>query len=216
MKKVKYLIISSLLIVSGCKKENVYPYPCLDGNCNTVFYIDTFVSPGAKLDVDGYWKIKYNGLQYFTIKGELAELNPQYVVNNVPLVETKYDSDYWIAFDSIKFKTPMYSYLSWFSNNSLDKPLPVGTKTYTITQLSKMTDLYNLSGYQITKNMCLNCPYTPTLLGTYSKYNYHPTQNIFFDKAMIGDTASIFIQVTFNSEAGRKEIREKEMKIIFK
>ena len=216
MKKVKYLIISSLLIVSGCKKENVYPYPCLDGNCNTVFYIDTFVSPGAKLDVDGYWKIKYNGLQYFTIKGELAELNPQYVVNNVPLVETKYDSDYWIAFDSIKFKTPMYSYLSWFSNNSLDKPLPVGTKTYTITQLSKMTDLYNLSGYQITKNMCLNCPYTPTLLGTYSKYNYTPTKCIFFDKQMIGDTASIFIQVTYNCDNGRREIREKEMKIIFK
>ena len=64
--------------------------------------------------------------------------------------------------------------------------------------------------------MCLDCPYTSTLLGTYSKYNYYPTQNIFFDKAMIGDTASIFIQVTFNSDVGIKEIKEKEMKIIFK
>ena len=138
---LRNILIGSVVFLLGCKKEPIYPYPCLDGNCNTTFYIDTLVSPGAKLDIDGYWKIKYNGLQYFTIKGELAELHPQYVVNNVPLVETKYDSDYWIAFDSIKFKTPMYSYLSWFSNNNLDKPLPVGTKTYTINQLSRMTDL---------------------------------------------------------------------------
>ena len=213
---LRNILIGLVVFLLGCKKEPTYPYPCLDGKCETKFYIDTFSSPGAKLDIDGYWKVKYIGLHYFTIRGELAELNPKYVINKIPLVETKYDSDYWIIFDTLKFKIPTYSYLSWFTKDNLSKPLPVGNKTYNITNLSKMTDLYNLAGYQITKNMCLDCPYTPTLLGTYSKYNYHPTQNIFFDKSMIGDTASIFIQVTFNSDAGRREIREKEMKIIFK
>ena len=37
----------------------------------------------------------------------------------------------------------------------------------------------------IQKNMCMDCPYTPTLLGTYSKYNYTPRQQIFFDNEMI-------------------------------
>jgi hypothetical protein len=32
---------------------------------------------------------------------------------------------------------------------------------------------------------------------------------------MIGDTASIFINVLFNSDAGKSELREKEMKVIF-
>lgn len=209
-------ILGLAVFLLGCEKEPIAPYPCLDGTCNTNFYIDTFSSPGAKLDTDGYWKVKHRGLNYFTIRGEIAELNPQYVVNGVPLVETKYDSDYWIVFDTLQFKIPTYSYMSWFTNDKLNKPLPVGNKTYTIKELNKVTDLYNLAGYQITKNMCLDCPYTPTLLGTYSKYNYHPTQNIFFDKSMIGDTASIFIQVVFNSDAGKREIREKEMKIIFK
>ena len=210
------ILIGLIVFLLSCKKEPIYPFPCIDGTCGTNFYIDTLVTPGAKLDTDGYWKLKYNGLQYFTIKGEISELNPHYVINKVPLVETKYDSDYWIVFDTIQFKIPTYGYLSWFTNSNLNKPLPIGNRTYTITNLSKMTDLYNLAGYQITKHMCLDCPYTPTLLGTYSKYNYTPTQHIFFDKSMVGDTASIFIQVTFNSDAGKREIREKEMKIIFK
>jgi hypothetical protein len=214
MKKLIPLILSVLVIIS-CQKENVYPYPCLDGECKSTFYIDTFSSPSAKLHADGYWRVKYVGLHYFTIRGEVAELNPHYVINNVPLIETRYDSDYWIVFDTLKFKTPMYSYLGWYSDKGLNTPVPIGDTSYSITQLSKMTSFYNLAGYQITKYMCLTCAYSPTLLGSYSKYNYIPTQNFFLDKSMIGDTASIFINVLFNSDAGKSELREKEMKVIF-
>ena len=97
----------------------------------------------------------------------------------------------------------------------MNTPVPIGDKTYTINQLSKITGFYNLAGYQITKYMCLTCPYSSTLLGSYSKYNYIPTQNFFLDKSMIGDTASIYINVLFNSDAGKSELREKEMKVIF-
>jgi hypothetical protein len=63
--------------------------------------------------------------------------------------------------------------------------------------------------------MCLDCPYTETLLGTYSKYNYTPTQNIFYDNEMIGDTATIFIQMTFNTDSGPRVVKNHEMKFIF-
>lgn len=215
MKKI--VLVITVVLFASCKKEPVfpYPYPCLDGQCNSSFWVDTLSNPSSKLGVDGYWRVKYDGLHYFTIKGQLAELDPKYVINKVPLIETRYDSDYWIVFDTLSFKIPTYSYLSWFTNSNLNKPLPIGSKTYTISQLNKLTDLYNLAGYQITKNMCLDCPYTPTLLGTYSKYNYNPTQCFFFDKSMVGDTASIFIQITFNTDNGSRAIKEKEMKIIF-
>ena len=33
-------------------------------------------------------------------------------------------------------------------------------------------------------------------------YNYTPTQNIFLDNEMIGDTINIFIETTFNINGG--------------
>ena len=63
--------------------------------------------------------------------------------------------------------------------------------------------------------MCWDCPYTETLLGTYSKYNYTPTQNIVFDNEMIGDTAHIYIRTTFNTDLGPREVRDEVLNIIF-
>ena len=73
----------------------------------------------------------------------------------------------------------------------------------------------NIVGYQIQKNQCLDCPYSQTLLGTYSKYTYKPQQQIFFDNEMVGDTAKIMIETKFNSDIGIREIVKKEFKIIF-
>ena len=44
----------------------------------------------------------------------------------------------------------------------------------------------NVVGYQIPRNFCIDCPYAPTIIGTYSKYNYEPTQNILLDDEMVG------------------------------
>ena len=109
----------------------------------------------------------------------------------------------------------MYSYLGWFNDQTLDNPISIGNYTYTIRQLVSIESLFNLAGYEITKNTCLDCPYSSTLFGTHSKYNYSPSQNIFFDNEMAGDTASIFIQVLFNTDVGKREVRDVEMKIIF-
>jgi hypothetical protein len=48
-------------------------------------------------------------------------------------------------------------------------------------------------------------------LGTYSKYNTHPQQQIFFDNQMVGDTATVFIKTIFPNNI---EV-ENEFKIVF-
>ena len=48
-------------------------------------------------------------------------------------------------------------------------------------------------------------------LGTYSRYNYTPQQQIFFDNQMVGDTAKVFIETIFTDEI----TVNKEFKIIF-
>ena len=69
----------------------------------------------------------------------------------------------------------------------------------------------NIAGYQINPHQCLDCPYSETLLGSYSKYTYKPQQQIFFDNQMVGDTTKVFIKTKFPNDI---EV-EKEFKIIF-
>ena len=194
------LIYLLVLLVTSCTKQSIHQSPC-DGNCDTyydVVYENQIISPNS----NGYYEIDWNGLNYFQIKGRLTPLNNQYVINDVPLVEAKFDSDYWVVFDSILFQVPMYSYLGWFNSSSLNTPIPFGNYTYTLNDLIDLHPPTNIVGYQIPKHFCTDCPYAPTLVGTYSKYTYNPTQNILLDNEMIGDTINVFIETVFNTEGG--------------
>ena len=118
----------------------------------------------------------------------------------------------------------MYSFLGWFNDQGLNTPIPFGSYTYTMTDLINLHPPLNVVGYQIPKHFCTDCPYASTIIGTYSKYNYNPTQNILLDDEMIGDTINIFIESVFNTEGGStmydpnstspKEIIKKEIKVI--
>ena len=118
----------------------------------------------------------------------------------------------------------MYSYLGWFNDQGLNTPIPFGSYTYTMTDLINLYPPLNVVGYQIPQNFCTECPYAPTIVGTYSKYNYNPTQNILLDDEMVGDTINIFIQSVFNTEGGPsiydpnstspQEIIETQIKVI--
>ena len=102
----KLLLGLSIISLFSCTKyEIIYPAPC-DGNCDANF---TIIYEGImdSIDNNGYYVIEFNGLNYFQVKGQLSELNEQYVINDVPLIETKFDSDYWVVFDSIYFITPL-------------------------------------------------------------------------------------------------------------
>ena len=214
MKKLIYILIVSFFWACS-PEELIKPYPCLDGDCNSFFEIDPLVSPGVYQDNNGYWHIEHQGFNYFTIKGQLDELHPDYVVNGVPLIETVFDSDYWVWIDGITFTVPLYSVLGYFTGGGFINPIPVGNLTYTIEDMAQNHPPLNIAGYQIQKNQCLDCPYSSTLIGTYSKYNYTPKQQIFFDNQMVGDTAKVFVKTTFNNDSGKRVEIEKEFKIVF-
>lgn len=176
MKKILIVLTTATLFLNSCKKEEINPEIC-PGGCTSTF---TITSPNATLQPDGYWHVQYNGANYFTIEGQLSELNSAYVVNGVPLVETDFDSDYWVIFDTIQYVTPMYSYLGWYTNNQFTTPINIGSHTYTLQGLADLQPPLNIAGYQLSPHMCWDCPYTPTLLGTHSKYTYTPTSKHVF------------------------------------
>ena len=215
---MRKLIIFGVLALSlySCKKEEIppKPHPCIDGTCQSEFWVETLSNPSAYLGSDGYWRVEYIGLNYFTIRGQLSELNNPYIINGVPLIETNYDSDYWILFDTIQFSTPMYSYLGWFNDPSLNNPIPIGNHTYTLDYLVGLHPLMNAVGYQIPSGFCFDCPYAETLVGVHSKYTYKPSCNVILDDEMIGDTLNIFIETIFNSDLGERITKEKQLKII--
>ena len=133
----------------------------------------------------------------------------------MPLIETVFDSNYWIWIDGITFTVPLYSVLGFFTNGDYTNPIPVGSLTYTIENMAQNHPPLNIVGYQINPNQCLDCPYSENLIGTYSNYNYNPQQQIFFDSQMVGDTAKVLIETKFNSDIGQRVIVEKEFNIIF-
>jgi hypothetical protein len=204
MKKLIYITLISFFWACS-PEELISPYPCLDGDCNAYFEIDSLVSPGVYQDINGYFHIEHQGYNYFTIQGQLDELHPDYVINEVPLVETVYDSNYWVWIDSITFTVPLYSVLGYFTGGGYLNPIPIGNLTYTIEDMAQNFPPLNIAGYSYNPNSNFED------LGTYSKYNYTPRQQIFFDNEMIGDTATVFVKAIFNNDI---EI-EKEFNIIF-
>lgn len=210
------LILSIIILLISCTRDEIfnYPYPCINNNCNSEFEIDSKVSPGVFRDNNNYYHIKYNGLGYFTIKGKLNELHPKYIINGAPLIETQYDSDYWVIFDTIRFKVPIYSVLSWFTNKDYNNLIPIGNKEYSLIDIAKIQSPLNITGYQIGKNFCIECPYAETLLGGYSKYNYNPSHQFFLNEAMRGDTLKIMIKIIWNTDIGRRVEGDKVFNII--
>ena len=215
MKKVVLIIFFSIFFSCSDEEQDINYYPCIDGNCDAYFEIDPLVSPGVFQDENGYWHIEHQGYNYFTIKGQLDELHPSYVVNGVPLVETIFDSNYWVWIDGLSFTVPLYSVLGFFTSGDFSSPISIGSLTYTIEQMAQVHPPLNIVGYQILPNQCLDCPYSETLIGTRSNYNYNPQQQIFFDTQMVGDTAKVFIETKFNNDVGERVIVEKQFNIIF-
>jgi len=206
---MKYLLVILSLLLISCEKSP-YPDEVCPGGCMVQFTL-----PYDSLGQDGYWYVKYDGPQYFTIVGQLSKLDPYYVINKVPLVEVNFDSNYWVLLDTFQYQTRSYSYLGWYSNKEFTSPIPIGNITYTLQNIADIHPPLNIAGYQISKKMCMDCPYTPTLLGTRSKYTYEPRQSFFFDDQMIGDTALIFIKTIFNTDLGPREEVNSTIRVIF-
>ena len=195
----KFIIFLGVILLTSCSKEELNQTPCM-GNCETSY--EVIYKNQLMYSNNGYFEIEWDDLNYFQISGYLSPLNDQYVVNGVPLIEARFDSDYWVVMDSLTFQTPMYSYLGWFNDHGLNTPISVGNLDVTLTDLMALYPPLNVVGYQIPKYFDVDHPAAESFLGTYSKYNYQPTQNIFVDDEMVGDTINIFIETVFNNDVG--------------
>ena len=207
-------LILTLIFAPSCTKLDLQePSPCINGNCETNY---TVIYKGLPIsqNQNGYYEIDWDGLNYFQIEGFLSELHPQYVINGVPLIEVGFDSDYWVVFDNLKFQTPMYSYLGWFNEQSLNTPIAIGMHSYTMNDLINLHPPTNIAGYQIPKHFCVECPYAPTIVGSHSKYTYTPKQIFILDNEMIGDTINIYVETMFNSDLGKREILNDHIKVV--
>ena len=84
MNKAIYIFFLFIFFSCSTEEETSICYPL--EQCSAQFWIDPLVSPGVYEDENGYWHIEHQGYNYFTIKGELDELHPDYVINDVPLI----------------------------------------------------------------------------------------------------------------------------------
>ena len=197
----KLLLSLSIISLFSCTKETIHQDVCINGNCDAN-YIVVYKNQEILPNINGHYEIDWDGLNYFQIKGALTPMNDQYVINGIPLVESRFDSDYWVVFDSLQFQTPMFSYLGWFTDNGLNTPITIGPYIYTMNDLLNIHPPYNIAGYQLPKHWCTECPTAESHVGSYSKYNYEPTQNFLLDNEMVGDTVNLFIETIFNTEQG--------------
>jgi hypothetical protein len=176
MKTLSYILL--VLVLSSCYKHSkIWPELC-DGNCDgtyKVIYKGQEILPNS----NGDYEIAWDGLNYFQIEGQLTELTEEYCnADGVPFIETGFDSDYWVVFDTLGFQIPMYSYLGWFNDQSMNTPIAIGNHNYTINNLIDLHPPYNIAGYQI------------------------PKQKFLLDNEMVVDEINIFIKTTFNTEGG--------------
>lgn len=211
----KIVLTVCLFALFGCDSESLTePDVLLNKNEDVAFWIDTDVSPGSYLDAQGVWHVEYSGLNYFTIRGTIPTLHPQYVINRVPLIEVAFDSDYFYIPGIVSWRYAVYSYRGDFADRLLTTPIPVGFQTFTFPQLIKQYTVMNLAGYQIHKNpnVDVNHPAYYTYFATYSKYNYNPKQQMVFFPDFIGEKVTVFIRASLGE--GKKVI-SKEFKIIF-
>ena len=146
------VLIGVGFLLTSCSKEEITPYPCLDGDCSINFEIDPLVSPGVYQDENEYWHIEHQGYNYFTIKGITSNLHPDYIVNGVPLIETIFDSNYWVWIENITFTVPLYSVLSYFTGGGFNNPIPIGNLTYTIEDMAQNFPPLNIAGYSYNPN----------------------------------------------------------------
>lgn len=196
------LILSLIFAPSCTKQETIHQDLCITGDCETQFIV-VYKNQEILPNINGHYEVEWDGLDYFQVKGQTSELNKEYCnADGIPFITTKFDSDYWVVFNNLYFTTPMYSFLGWFNDNGLNNPIPIGQYTYTMNDLIDLHPPLNVVGYQIPKHFCTECPYAQSIIGTYSKYNYHPTQNILLDDEMVGDEINIFIETVFNTEGG--------------
>ena len=185
--------------IFSCKKEK-YPFPCSPFEIDIV--IDENVSPNAYTDSLGFIHVPYNGLNYFTFEANISKVHDDYYSNGVPLVEVKWDSDYWLIFDTLGFNLSLYSIFSQFDGSGVS--IPIGD---TIWYWSNDSPPTNIVGYVHSSEK---------EGGVSTKYSYYTRKQVLFFEAMVGDTATIYFKGFWNTDPIGKKVESLDsLRVIF-
>lgn len=201
-----------VLLFSCTFEEELSLSPCVNDNCEYTVNIDKLVNPGYYLDDNGYHHVVFDGKKYFTIETSMSPLKEEHVINGVPLVEVRYDSDKWVVFDSISFSVPVYSYLGYYTGGGLNHPIPIGNMVYTLKNIPFPP--LNIVGYSINKDHCFSCPYSESTLGVHNKYSYDSRRMIYINDHLKGDTVNIYMELQWNTDLGVTKVEEHKLKVI--
>ena len=195
IKKLLGLILFFFLISCATPEDRDEPSKYYQAN----FWVSIQGHPGTYQDAAGVWHIKHAGLNYFTVRGELKTNDTSIEINNVPDVETSFDSNFFFLPGNIVWTYPVYSYLGLWNSGQMNTPIPIGTRTYTFRELSGQSTIMNLAGYTIEPHIdwYANKSVLQTYFSTSSRYTYKPQQSMVFFRDFIGKTADIYIKVSF-------------------
>ena len=91
---------------------------------HTLIFVLLFFTPYYAIAQDGDGPISQEVVKIQSLVGEikldgkLSELHPEFEINGEPLVETGYDSDYWVWIHNLQFTVPLYSFLGYFTSGN--------------------------------------------------------------------------------------------------
>lgn len=210
----KLYIISALFFLASCSKEELTPEGvCITGDCQAEWVIDTQNQPNAYKDEMNYWHVEASN-KYFTIKGELDLIYEEYIVNDVPLVETTFDSDKWIWIEGWVFSIPLYNPFREYFDPQFNRPIVIGSSEIKFCNMIQDGQVYNLAGYTFNDKFCGDCPYSGRVMGTYSSNTLNPQQSINIDNRVKGDTIEFYMKTKFNYDLGDSEEVYRSIRVI--
>ena len=96
-------LILTLIFAPSCTKQPIHQDICINGDCESQFIV-VYKNQEIFPNINGEYEIKWDGLDYFQIKGQTSELNSEYCnADGIPFITTKFDSDYWVVFNNLYF-----------------------------------------------------------------------------------------------------------------
>ena len=215
--KVTYPMVDSERTVSLKPRYKIYPEAC-PGGCETELWIDNLTQPNAYTDDNGFTHIEYNGGSYFTVKMQVSEVDDEYSINGIPLIQTRWDSDYFVILENLQLAVSYYRPFGLWTQG-FAQPIANMHTTINLNDALGMYGMTNIVGYTLDDNTCLECPYSDELFGVTTQVNSrdNTTQNsIYLNEGMVGDTLTIYTEAKFayDNLYGREEIVKDSLRII--
>lgn len=205
---VLFLLIGLIFAAASCTKDTDYVTACVTGDCELTMQIDKLSQPDSYVDENGYYHIKFFGHKYFSVKTTYSQLKSNYIIGNIPLIESQWDTNMWYTLvDGIVMWTSRYSPFGEFTAN-FSFSIPTSTNPIVIPSVSDLNELQNASGQYMRNGV------KGPVISTSPNVDFVGKQNFFFLPEMIGDTLVIENRTEFAYGSEASEAVKKTIKVI--